>query len=68
MVVLYTRPSAAGVFPEKTAHFPRIVAQSRERKEFTMINATNINVVVSGLQRDIKPVQSGRYVIPMYHG
>ena len=32
-----------------------------------MINTTNNNVVVSDLQRDTKPGQSGRYTFPMYH-
>lgn len=32
-----------------------------------MINTTNNDVVVSGLQRDIKPGQPGGYTFLMYH-
>jgi hypothetical protein len=53
--------------PGENADIPRIAAKSRERKELTMINTTNNNVVVSDLQRDTKPGQPGRYAFLMYH-
>ncbi len=52
MVFLYTRHSALGVFPDFSANSRALRPKAANRKELTMLNVTNTDVVVSDLLRD----------------